>query len=142
MKKIQNSCSQKLNIKSWKRYSAQPTPKKSGEPPRADTRKMLKTILYILYSGCRWKDVPQSPEYAPSATAHRWLKRWQEEGVLQKLLRSLVIEAGEKGKIQWERLIVLFPSAPGGGEQVEHGYKGIRSYIASAVRRKRRAFIL
>ncbi len=74
--------------------------------PRADIRKTLNTILYVLYTGCRWKDVPKGPEYTPRTTAHRWLKRWQEEGVLQRALRYLVVEAGEKGKIEWERLIV------------------------------------
>jgi transposase len=53
-------------------------PKSKVGRPRADDRRILNGILYVLTSGCRWMDMP--PEYGSYKTAWRRLKRWQDEG--------------------------------------------------------------
>jgi len=42
------------------------TPRRMGRP-RADDRKVLNGILYVLRTGCRWKDMPR--EYGAYVTA-------------------------------------------------------------------------
>jgi hypothetical protein len=46
--------------------------------PRADDRRIINGILYVLTTGCRWMNMP--PEYGSYKTAWRRLKRWQDEG--------------------------------------------------------------
>jgi transposase len=50
--------------------------------PRADDRKVLNGILYVLTSGCRWMDAHK--RYGHYSTAFRRLKRWEREGVGQR----------------------------------------------------------
>jgi transposase len=57
-----------------------------GEP-RADDRKVLNGILYVLTTGCRWMDMPL--KYCSYKIAWKRLKRWQAEGVWSRILKVL-----------------------------------------------------
>jgi len=50
-----------------------PTKARVGRP-RADDRRVLNGILYVLTAGCRWMDMPL--KYGSYKTARRRLKRW------------------------------------------------------------------
>ncbi|MHC1595244.1 MAG: transposase [Candidatus Syntropharchaeales archaeon] len=54
--------------------------------PRADDRKTLNAILYVLTTGCKWMDLPR--EYGSYSTAWRRFRRWQEEGVWDIILQD------------------------------------------------------
>ena len=69
--------------------------------PRADDRKVLNGILYVLRTGCRWKDMPR--EYGAYVTAWRRLNRWQKEGVWTQIWQTLLANLDEEGKIKWTR---------------------------------------
>ena len=77
-------------------------PEKRGRGmPRTPFRYVLNSLLYILITGCRWCDLPQGKIWASKSSAHRWLKRWQEDGTLQ-LLQSRVLGIAEnRGMINW-----------------------------------------
>lgn len=49
------------------------------ERPRADDRRTIEGILYVLITGCRWHDLPR--ECGAPTTVWRRLRRWGEEGV-------------------------------------------------------------
>jgi transposase len=51
---------------------------------RADDRKTINAILYVLITGCRWRDIPKS--YGSYVTAWKRLKRWSSEGVWNRIL--------------------------------------------------------
>jgi transposase len=55
--------------------------------PRTDDRMVLNGILYVLTTGCRWMDMPL--EYGSYKTAWRGLKKWQDEGVWDRILKAL-----------------------------------------------------
>jgi transposase len=55
--------------------------------PRADDRMVLNGILYVLTTGCRWMDMPL--EYGSYKTAWKRLKKWQDEGVWDRIFRAL-----------------------------------------------------
>jgi transposase len=55
--------------------------------PRADDRMVLNGILYVLTTGCRWMDMPL--EYGSYKTARKRLKKWQDEGVWDRIFRAL-----------------------------------------------------
>ena len=46
-----------------------PTPSHMGRP-RADDRRTLDAILFVLRSGCRWADLPQELGSAPWVQPH------------------------------------------------------------------------
>ena len=56
--------------------------------PRSDDRIVLNGILYVLVTGCRWMDMPL--KYGSYKTAWKRLKKWQDEGVWDRMFRALV----------------------------------------------------
>ena len=69
--------------------------------PHTPFRYVLNTLLYILITGCRWCDLPQGKHWASKSSAHRWLKRWQEDGTLEKLQSRVLGIAQNQGMINW-----------------------------------------
>ena len=55
-----------------------------GKPgkPRVDDRRVISGILFVLKTGCRWRDVP--PEYGPATTVYNRYNRWSQRGIWQK----------------------------------------------------------
>jgi transposase len=51
---------------------------------RADDRKTINGILYVLVTGCRWHDMPR--RYGSYQTAWRRLNWWSKIGVWNKIL--------------------------------------------------------
>ena len=57
-----------------------------GRPWR-DPRDVLDGILWVLRTGAPWRDLPE--RYPPYQTCHRRFQRWNEQGVLDRVLRAL-----------------------------------------------------
>lgn len=96
-----------------------------GNPPM-NPRKTINTILLVLKTGARWKDVPRGEQWASRSCAHKYLGIWMENGVLEKVLKALQ-EVGIKTQvIDLSRIAVdgFFSAGKGGGEEVNWGYKG------------------
>ena len=83
----------------------QPIVKVRGQP-RANFRTVWNTLFWILVTGSRWADVPKVGPFAHRAVAHRWMMKWKQQGVYQKVLSGLLEKASEQGKIDWQRLLV------------------------------------
>jgi transposase len=78
-----------------------PPPRKGRGRPRADDRKTLNGILYVLRTGCRWQDVPR--EYGSPTTCWRRLKTWEEDGTWERIWRSLLALLDVLGKLEWTK---------------------------------------
>lgn len=57
-------------------------PARTGRP-RADDRRTIEGILYVLITGCRWQDLPRG--YSAPMTVWRRLKRCGKEGVWRRI---------------------------------------------------------
>lgn len=86
-----------------------PPPARSGRP-RADDRRTLNAVLYVLTTGCRWMDLPE--KYGSKSTAHDRLKKWEEQGVWRKLLDKLIELEYSLGKVRAESLAVDSSTIP------------------------------
>ncbi len=64
---------------------------------RADDRKTINGILYVLITGCRWRDMPRC--YGAHQTAWRRHKMWSEMGVWEKILATARDHAYAIGKL-------------------------------------------
>lgn len=74
-----------------------PKSAKTGRPRSCD-REVINGILYVLSTGCRWKDMPHDIEASPS-TCNRRLLEFQRRKVWQKVFQKLTKEADRQGKI-------------------------------------------
>lgn len=73
---------------------------------RTDLRKIWNSIFYSLISGTRWADLPDREDYATRPTAHRWLIRWQKEGVFDQVLSGLLQQAIKDENLDLSQLSV------------------------------------
>jgi transposase len=65
--------------------------------PRINDREILNGILWILRTGARWQDLPE--RYPPYQTCHRRFQEWVQAGVFENVLRALVKDVKERGKL-------------------------------------------
>lgn len=66
-------------------------PKPKGGRPRMPNRQTMEGILYVLRTGCKWKNIPTSLG-APS-TIHDRFQEWRDAGVFQRLLEAGILES-------------------------------------------------
>ena len=71
---------------------------------RADDRKTINGILYVLETGCKWEDMPRC--YGSYVTAWRRLKRWSEEGIWFEVLCAIRNTAYSTGKLSVDTVSV------------------------------------
>lgn len=100
-----------------------PPPARTGRP-RAEDRRTVEGILYVLITGCRWKDLPR--EYGAPTTVWRRLKRWGEAGVWERLWRAALIALDQQGQLDWSMAFLdgSFAPAKNGGDKVGLTRKG------------------
>jgi transposase len=58
--------------------------------PAADRRSVLNGILYVLTTGCQWRQLPK--DFPPKTTVHRYFIEWQTDGTLSRLHHALYAE--------------------------------------------------
>jgi transposase len=71
-------------------------------PPRA----CLEGVLYLLYTGLRYVDLPRELGFPSGETCRRRLHEWIERGVWPQALALLVAELDRRGRLDWSRVVV------------------------------------
>ncbi|WP_048051089.1 transposase [Methanosarcina soligelidi] len=84
----------------WTHIHSHLPPQPSVGRRRANDRQIINGILYVLVTGCQWRDMPK--QYGFYVTAWRRLKRWSEEGVWDKILNSLIDDSYQNGHFSLE----------------------------------------
>lgn len=77
-----------------------PKHKRRGRP-RAEDRRTLNGILWVLRSGARWKDLP--PTYGSRSTCQRRLQEWQDQGVWERIRLQLLSTLDSQAKLDWSQ---------------------------------------
>ena len=67
-------------------------PRNRPGPRRADDRRVISGILYVLRAGCRWSDCPAI--YGPRTTIFNRFNRWSIQGVWRRLFEQLAASGG------------------------------------------------
>jgi transposase len=80
-----------------------PSPAKEGRP-RADDRRTINAILYVLTTGCRWMDLPE--RYGPKSTAHDRLKDWEKKVVWKSILDALISRKYTRGELSIQKVSI------------------------------------
>lgn len=100
-----------------------PPPARTGRP-RANDRRTLEGILYILITGCRWQDLPR--EYGAPTTVWRRLKWWGDAGIWERIWRTALVALDRQGQLDWSMAFLdgSFAPAKKGGDKVGLTKKG------------------
>ena len=95
-----------------------PPEKKPGTNgrPVVPFRKVLDGILFVLRTGCQWKDL--GAEFGSGSTCHKRFQEWVRMGIFRKLWVKLLAHYDELRGIRWEwqSLDSLSVKAPLGGK--------------------------
>ena len=68
-----------------------------GGRPRADDRKTLDGILWVLKTGAQWNELPS--RYGAYATAWRRLKAWEEDGTWERIWQRMLSLLSKQDKL-------------------------------------------
>ena len=90
--------------------------KSGGGRKRADPRKILEGIFYVLRTGCQWNAVPRC--YGGSSTIHRYFQQWARAGFFENAWKAGLMEYDALKEIEWEWQSIdgAMTKAPLGGE--------------------------
>ena len=67
------------------------------------TRAALEGILFVLDTGCRWRDLPEQLGCGSGHTAWRRLREWQDAGVWDRLHQLVLDELSNIDELDWTR---------------------------------------
>lgn len=121
----------KLTDAQWREVEAllPPKPNQRGRgKPRVSDRKCLEGILWILWTGCPWSELPR--RYGSYTTCWRRLKEWEEKGVWEDVWHGILQKLYEKGKLHLDEVMMdgSFASAKKGGRpSASRGKERVRS---------------
>lgn len=71
-----------------------------------DRRKVLTGILFVLKTGIPWEMLPKEMGCGSGMTCWRYLKKWQQGGVWQKIHEVLLSRLRQADGIDWSRTVV------------------------------------
>jgi transposase len=77
--------------------------RKGGRPAVSD-RKCFEGILWILWTGAPWSELPA--QYGSKSTVHRRLKTWAESGLLLDLWRAFLNQLNDRQKVRWDECFI------------------------------------
>jgi transposase len=81
-----------------------PRPQGGGTAP-LPAHSVFTAIVYVLTSGCAWRDLP--PSFGvPFQTAHRRFSQWTEAGLRHDLHHAALDGLGSRGLLDWSRAIL------------------------------------
>lgn len=76
---------------------------KGGRPP-ADDRQCFEGILWILWTGAPWSELPV--KYGAKSTVHRRLTEWATSDVLLHLWRAFLDQLDDRQRIRWDECFI------------------------------------
>ena len=69
-------------------------------------RQCLEGILFLLFTGMRYRDVPQGLGFPSGETCRRRLQEWMRRDAWAEAMRILIVELDQAGKLDWQRVVV------------------------------------
>jgi transposase len=78
----------------WALIAAELPPAKSlGRPRTTELRAVINALLYMLTTGCQWRQLPK--EFPPYSTVQRFFYRWRDDGLWRRLNHELLMRVRE-----------------------------------------------
>ena len=82
-----------------------------GGRPRADDRKILAGILWVMMAGEQWARLPK--KYGAYVTVWRRYREWEENGVWEKIWRKLLTTMSKREELEWTMAFLEGKIVPG-----------------------------
>ncbi len=92
--------------------------------PRADDRRVLNGVVWVLRSGAPWRDLPE--RYGPRTTCYNRFVRWRKAGVWDRLMGA--VSAAHDGEIQ-----MIDSTSIRAHQQAATGKRGMQINVSAAL---------
>jgi transposase len=99
--------------KQWEKirpHLPQRKPGAKGGRPRVDDRRCFEGILWILWTGAQWSELPR--QYGSPSTCWRRLREWEQSGTLLELWRAFLAQLNDRQKVRWDECFADGSFAP------------------------------
>jgi transposase len=73
---------------------------------RLPDREALQGILFVLYTGIAWRQLPPELGFGSGVTCWRRLDEWQQAGVWTRLHELLLARLRAAGELEWSRAVI------------------------------------
>ena len=82
-----------LTKEQWERIKPLLPPEETGKRgrPRKDNRTMVNGMLWIVRSGARWRELPET--YGPWQSVYARFAKWRDDGTLEAVFHALSDDA-------------------------------------------------
>ena len=87
----------------WKRIKPSMPPRpvgRKGGRPWVDDRRCLEGVLWIIWTGCPWSELPL--RYGRKSTVHNRLKEWAQSRLFLSLWQVFLEQLDQRHRIHWE----------------------------------------
>jgi transposase len=98
----------------------------------ARLRTVLDAILYVLTTGCQWRQLPK--DFPPRSTVHDWFVRWHCDRVFERVHLALYQQARELAGKEASPTAAIVDS-----QSVKSAEKGDRASIRTATTQAKRS---
>ena len=102
-KKVYNRLPKKVSQKEFNRFIAPhlSIPLK-GPKPKVSPYKIFNYIMYVLSTGCQWRELPIYHNETSWQVVYKWHSRWSKDGSFLNLLEGTVhaLKVGHKLRLQ------------------------------------------
>jgi transposase len=109
-----------------------PPAKPGGNKRTVNVREVLNGIMYLLGTGCQWRDIPK--DLPPKSTVHDYLDRWDYDGTLELIHHTLYIKCREQAGREASPTAAVIDS-----QSVKSAEKGGPASIRMAMTRGRKS---
>jgi transposase len=111
-----------------------PPPRRGGRHRTTDMREVMDAVLYVLRTGCQWRQLPDC--FPPRSTVYAYFWEWQRYGALDRIHHALLMMSREAAGREASPSAAIIDSQSVKAAE-KGGFVAIRS--ASMRRRKSRA---
>ena len=115
-----------------------PPPRKARRHPVPATRTLLDAVLYVLTTGCQWRQLPK--DFPSKSVVHDYFICWDRDGVLTRVHDTLYAQARQlAGRTSSASLGIVDSQSVKGAEK--GGLRSIRQGTTQARRSKAKSVI-
>ena len=109
----------------------EPLMPRSRKSARADDRKIMNAIFYVLRTGMPWRDLPE--RYGPYTTAYNRFNRWSRRGIWKRIFDMLASKSRDSLYLIDSTIVKAHRAASGakGGSKIRRS----DARVAGAIRK-------
>ena len=111
--------------------SLEPLMPKSRRSVRANDRRIMNAIFYVLRTGMPWRDLPE--RYGPYTTAYNRFNRWSRRGIWKRIFDTLAAKSRDSLYLIDSTIVKAHRAASGakGGSKIRRS----DARVAGAIRK-------